>query len=44
MRTVAEMRNAAEYDSKVLSRFESVAVKNAWLAIGEWAAAKGLRS
>jgi hypothetical protein len=44
MRTVTEMRNAAEYDSKVLSRFESVAVKNAWLAIGEWAAAKGLRS
>jgi hypothetical protein len=36
MRTVTEMRNAAEYNSKVLSAYESMAVRNAWLAVEEW--------
>lgn len=38
MRAVTEMRNAAEYDSKVLTRSESLAVRNAWAAVSEWAA------
>jgi hypothetical protein len=42
MKTVTEMRNAAEYNAKVLSKVESLAVRNAWLAIAEWATAKGL--
>jgi hypothetical protein len=42
MKAVTEMRNAAEYDSKTLSRAESLAIRNAWLAITEWAATKGL--
>ena len=37
MRAVTEMRNAAEYDSKVLSKSESLAVRHAWLAVSEWA-------
>jgi len=42
MKAVTEMRNAAEYDAKLLSKVESLAVRNAWLAITEWAAAKDL--
>ena len=42
MRAVTEMRNAAEYDAKRLSKVESLAVRNAWLAITEWAAARSL--
>ena len=42
MKAVTEMRNAAEYKAKVLSKVESLAVRNAWLAISEWAAVKGL--
>jgi hypothetical protein len=37
MKALTEMRNAAEYNSKALSRFESLAVQNAWLAVKEWA-------
>jgi len=36
MKTVSEMRNAAEYENKVLSEFESLAVRNAWRAVKEW--------
>jgi hypothetical protein len=42
MRTVTELRNAAEYDSKVLSPAESGAVAAAYAAIQEWAEGKGL--
>jgi len=44
MKAVTEMRNAAEYDSKVLSKSESLAVRNAWLAVTEWASTKGLQT
>lgn len=37
MRTVTEMRNIAEYESKTLSPIESDAVRAAWKAIKEWA-------
>ena len=36
MRTVTEMRNAAEYEAKILSAYESMAVRNAWLAVEDW--------
>jgi hypothetical protein len=42
MKAVTEMRNATEYDSKVLSKVESLAVRNSWLAVSDWAATKGL--
>ncbi len=37
MRVVSEMRNAAEYEAKVLTKAESDAVANARLAIVNWA-------
>ncbi|MEI7636330.1 MAG: hypothetical protein WCJ37_03435 [Syntrophus sp. (in: bacteria)] len=37
MRTVTEMRNIAEYESKTLSPSESDAVRAAWKVIEEWA-------
>jgi hypothetical protein len=37
MRTVTEMRNIAEYESKTLSPIQSRAVRAAWEAIEEWA-------
>jgi hypothetical protein len=43
MKAVTEMRNAAEYNSKALSRFESLAVQNAWLAVKEWALKNSLK-
>jgi methylphosphotriester-DNA--protein-cysteine methyltransferase len=42
MRTITEMRNAAEYQSKVLSRAESALVAAAHATIQEWADTKGL--
>jgi hypothetical protein len=36
MRAVSEMRNAAEYDAKALSAYESVAIRSAWQAVEEW--------
>jgi hypothetical protein len=36
MRTVTEMRNAAEYRHKVLNDNESAAVRHAWIAIQDW--------
>ncbi len=44
MRTITEMRNATEYQSKTLSTAESSAVKAAWFAIQEWAEARGINS
>jgi hypothetical protein len=41
MRTVTEMRNAAEYDGRDLSPAESSAVLGAWSAINEWATIYG---
>jgi len=38
MRTVTEMRNAAEYESKIFSTVESSAVSAAYAAVKEWAA------
>ena len=43
MKTITEMRNAAEYDSMVLSPTESIAVSAAYAAIQEWATSKGLQ-
>ena len=40
MRTVTEMRNLAEYESKSLSSSESKAVRAAWKVIEEWAQGK----
>jgi hypothetical protein len=37
MRTITEMRNVTEYESRVLSNTASAAVKAAWAAIQEWA-------
>ena len=37
MRTITEMRNSAEYESKVLSASECAVVRHAWQAIQEWA-------
>ena len=37
MRTVTEMRNIAEYESKTFSPSESDAVRAAWKAVKEWA-------
>jgi len=37
MRTVTEMRNAVEYESKTLSQSESKAVRATWEVIEEWA-------
>jgi hypothetical protein len=42
MLTITEMRNAAEYDSKILSEKESEAVLSAWEVIREWARKNGL--
>jgi hypothetical protein len=42
MGLVAEMRNVAEYESKLLSGSESEAVRSAWKAILEWARSRGL--
>jgi hypothetical protein len=41
MRTVTEMRNATEYESKTLSPTESAVVDAAWAAIEEWAQSRG---
>jgi hypothetical protein len=41
MRAVTEMRNAAEYESKILSTAESSAVSAAYAAVKEWAATTG---
>jgi hypothetical protein len=37
MRTVTEMRNAAEYDSKTLTPTESALLEAAWKTLQEWA-------
>jgi len=42
MRTITEMRNAAEYEARTLSTAETVAVEGAWLVIREWARARGV--
>ena len=44
MRTITEMRNAAEYQEKVLSAAECRMVLAAWEALKEWAENRGLRS
>ena len=36
MRTITEMRNAAEYQDKILSAAESRVVWAAWEALQEW--------
>lgn len=43
MRTVVEMRNATEYESKTLSSSEVAAVKAAWTVVQEWARARGFQ-
>jgi hypothetical protein len=43
MLVITEMRNAAEYESKLLTSSESEAVKFAWEAISNWAISRGLR-
>jgi hypothetical protein len=43
MRTITEMRNTTEYEAKVLSQAESLAVSGAWQAIQEWAARAGVK-
>jgi hypothetical protein len=43
MLLVAEMRNAAEYESKLLNSSESEAVRNAWKAVSEWASSRALQ-
>jgi hypothetical protein len=42
MRTITEMRNAAEYQDKTLSAAESRVVCAAWEALQEWAAERSL--
>jgi hypothetical protein len=42
MRTITELRNEVEHESKVLSTSESMAAWGSWLAIREWAAKEGL--
>ncbi len=37
MTTITEMRNSAEYESKVLSTSECAVVRHAWQAIQDWA-------
>jgi hypothetical protein len=44
MRTITEMRNAAEYQDKILSLAETRGVWAAWEALQEWAAERGLNS
>ncbi len=44
MRLIIEMRNAAEYEAKLLSGSESEAVKNAWEAVSDWAKSLGLKT
>jgi hypothetical protein len=44
MRTITEMRNSAEYQSKVLSPSECAVVRHAWQAIQEWAQAARRRT
>lgn len=41
MRTITEMRNVAEYESKNLSAADTLAVEGAWLVIREWADGRG---
>jgi hypothetical protein len=36
MTTITEMRNSAEYESKILSASEGTVVRHAWQAIQEW--------
>ena len=43
MTTITEMRNAAEYEAKVLSASETAAVLSTWQAIVEWAETSGFR-
>jgi hypothetical protein len=43
MTTITEMRNAAEYEAKVLSASETAAVLSTWQAILEWAEGSGFR-
>jgi len=43
MKTILEMRNALEYDSKTLSNTESRVAWDNWLAIQEWASQEGLQ-
>jgi hypothetical protein len=43
MRTLTEMRNATEYQSKILSLTESTLVVAAWAAIREWAIGVGVQ-
>lgn len=42
MRTITEMRNAAEYQDKTLSVAETRVVWAAWEALQEWAAERGI--
>jgi len=42
MKVVAEMRNASEYQAKRPSRSESVAIRNSWAAVAEWASSIGI--
>jgi hypothetical protein len=42
MRTITEMRSAAEYQDKILSAAESSAVSAAWSAVQEWANNRGI--
>lgn len=44
MRTITEMRNAAEYQAKTLSQAETVVVEGAWLVIVEWRSTLDLTS
>ncbi|MGH9904142.1 MAG: hypothetical protein ACRD8U_01005 [Pyrinomonadaceae bacterium] len=44
MRTITEMRNAAEYQDKTPSPAQSKAALATWEALQEWAAARGLHS
>jgi len=43
MITITEMRNAAEYNRKVLSQAESDAIRGAWGAVSEWARERGIQ-
>jgi hypothetical protein len=43
MRTVVEMRNATEYESKTLSSSEVAAVRAAWTVVQEWARDRGFQ-
>lgn len=43
LRTITEMRNAAEYQSKTLSDAENLVAWANWNAIQEWACREGLQ-